>query len=680
MVNYEYETLFGIDSTDKQMVIETEDKSVRITNTELHNQEFELNESLCSEEQLKFGCCEASSIKFKISNVFTPLKDKWVDVTLILDGHAETPLKLGKYKVFSDVPTGDRRYREIVAYDAMYDIINTDVADWYNAILPNKNSTVTMKNFRASFAKHFGIEEEKTTLANDDMIVEKTIEPSEISGKDVITAICEINGCFGHMSKAGKIKYVYLTQGIQGLYPADNLYPDKSPDYLPQADTRHLYPQDPKSIKIGKGLYISCKYEDYLVRLINKVQIRQEENDVGCVYGKGNNCYIVQDNFLVYGKSPESLAKIAKNLYEKITGIVYRPYEAELKGNPCLEVGDPVRFPTKYELVESYVLKRTLKGIQALKDTFSADGQEEYSEKVNSINKSIIQLKGKTNTLTRTVEENQVEVKDIEKNLSSRITQNANSITSEVKRAINNENVLSSRIEQTVKSISLTVNNGDTTAGIVIKVTDEDGSENSISGTINMTGIVSFSALENEGQTVINGSNIITGKINCDLLEGGEIRGQVFKGGGKDGENYNFQVTKSATYCRNKFYLQDADGTSYMKFDGKGKGKLSIENVVLKLGDAIRLDPESNIAVFSTPQEILIKGEGDSPGTWGTDMKKERKLSDGSKIKAWDIGDAIQYICRHEIDSKAPGIANARISALVPDIVNGILKGHGLIS
>ena len=84
---------------------------------------------------------------------------------------------------------------------------------------------------------------------------------SELSGKDVITAICEINGCFGHIDRNGKFQWLYLEQDIQGLYPANDLYPDHAPDYLPQAETGHLYPQDPKGIPIGRGgTYMTTVY------------------------------------------------------------------------------------------------------------------------------------------------------------------------------------------------------------------------------------------------------------------------------------------------------------------------------------------------------------------------------------------------------------------------------------
>lgn len=446
MVESPYFEKFQDDSVDKQIQIEF-DGGV-ITNEDFDGQNFELTESLCSESELRFGCCEASSIKIKVHNIFAPLKDKWITASTTLEGMGES-FPIGKYKVFSDVPTADRKYREVVAYDAMYDIIGADVADWYNTILPDKGSKVTMKRFRESFVAHFGLEwvdpllnygsKENSVygLANDDMMVEKTIEPSEISGKDVITAICEINACFGHIGRDGKFHFIYLPQTIQGLYPANDLYPDHAPDYLSyQQKTGHLYPQDPKSTRIGKSFYIKCQYEDFTTRDIDKIQIQQEENDIGCIYGEGTNCYIIQDNFLVYGKSAEELNSVAKNIYSKISSIIYRPISTvDTKGNLCFEVGDPIRLSTRYEIVETYILKRTLKGIQALRDNYSANGVLEYGEKVNSVAKSIIQLKGKTNVLKRNVEENRLEMADLEAGLKNEISITAAGLEAEINRA-----------------------------------------------------------------------------------------------------------------------------------------------------------------------------------------------------------------------------------------------------
>lgn len=439
MINYNLIDLFKKNSINKQLNIMTDDKTTNITNVELHQEQFELTESLCSENELTFGCCEASCIKFTVSNIFLPMKNKWITVKTTLNNNTNKPFLWGRYKVFSDTPTADRTCRDIVAYDVLYDIINADVVSWYNTILPNKNSTTTMKNFRNSFFKHFNVVQADIELVNDNMKIEKTIEPEELSGATVINCICEINGCFGHIGRDGKFHYIYLEQEIQGLYPRNNLYP---------SDT--LYPKDPKSTQIGKSMYITAEYEDYLVKSIDKLQIRQEEDDIGVIVGTGTNTYIIQDNFLVYGKGSEELKGIASNVYKKITKIIYRPFSADCKGNPCLEVGDAVRLSTKYELIESYILKRTISGIQALRDDIESTGEEYRSTQVNSVHKSIIQLKGKTNVLTRTIEETNSKITDVESGLSSEIKQTATDIRAEVK---NTADGLSSSIEQTASSI-----------------------------------------------------------------------------------------------------------------------------------------------------------------------------------------------------------------------------------
>lgn len=440
MVNYQYAELFKKDSIDKQLTIETDDKTTKITNVELHQEQFELTESICSESELTFGSCEAAVLKFTVSNIFLPMKDKMITVKTVIDNNTANPFQIGRYKVYSDTPTADRTKRDIVAYDRLYDVINADVAEWYNALLPEKDSTTTMKAFRDSFFGYFGIEQADAQLVNDDMKVEKTVEPEELSGATVLNCICEINGCFGHIGRDSKFHYIYLEQEIQGLYPRNNLYP---------ADD--LYPREPKSTRISKSLYISAQYEDFLVKTIDKLQIRKEEDDIGVIVGSGTNAYVIQDNFLVYGKGSEELTGIANNIYGKIRGIIYRPFSADCKGNPCIEVGDAVHLPTRYEIIESYVLKRTLKGIQALRDEYEATGEEYRSTQVNSVHKSIIQLKGKTNVLTRTIEETNSKITDVESGLSSEIKQTATDIRAEVK---NTADGLSSSIEQTAESIT----------------------------------------------------------------------------------------------------------------------------------------------------------------------------------------------------------------------------------
>lgn len=422
MIDYINQNLFLGSSVHKELRITTDDGAVTITNEDLHQEKFELRESLCSETSLVFGSCEASSIKYTVSNIFGSLKGKWLNVSMILNHDTANPFRIGRYKVDSDVPTANRDHREVVAYDALHDVITAEVSKWYNTVLPNEDSTVTLKAFRDSFFAHFGIEQENVALPNDTMVVTKTIQPEELSGKTVIVAICEINGCFGNIGRSGKFRYVFLEQNLEGLYPSQTLFP---------SDT--LFPQEPKTTFISNGTYIPpCKYESYNVQSLSGVLIRKEENDVGAQIGTEDNLYIVQDNFLVYGKSEEELVGIANNIFGRIRDIKYRPFNTKAKGNPCLEIGDAIRLSTKTDRIESYILTRTLTGIQALIDDYTADGTEKQGNSVNTIRHAILELKNKSNVLTRTVDETRSEITDLDKDLRSTISQTAGKLSVDI--------------------------------------------------------------------------------------------------------------------------------------------------------------------------------------------------------------------------------------------------------
>lgn len=626
MVNYQYSSLFLKDSVDKQLNIVSDDGKINITNTELHQEKFELTESLCSESELTFGACEAGMIKFTVSNVFLPMKGKWLTAKMTLDGHEDKPFQIGRYKVYSDTPTADRTCRDVVAYDALYDILSSDVTDWYNQILPQKDSKVTLKQFRDSFFNHFGVEQEEVSLVNDEMIIEKTVEVKAsssgssdtaekstigeaISGKEVLFCILEINGCMGNIGRVGKFRYVYLTQEMQGLYPANNLYP---------ADD--LYPRNPKSTSISKSQYISAQYEDYIVRTIDKLQIREKENDIGVIVGDGGNTYVIEGNFLVYGKETKELNKIGEKTLSKIKGIIYRPFSADCKGNPCLEVGDAVRLTTKYELIETYILKRTLKGIQALRDDLEADGEEYRTSKVNGIQRSILQLKGKSNTLERSIEETKSTIVDVEKGLqsqitqtaseiraevknttdglSSRITQNASSITAEVNRATSAEGTLSSKITQTAESITAEVS----------RATEKEG-QLAAAIQVNAEGITSKVSRDSVVSEINQSAEGL--KIRADLLE---LRGSVEMTGG--------YVHIDATESTDNLVELKREGTLVQMGTDGLRSAADTRELTASYSDVTVRDTSAN-----TIAQMLSSGKGIS--SYGWESYSDKRLKHG---------------------------------------------------
>lgn len=494
----ELKELYYQTSIDKQLVIAYD--GGEITNADIDSESMELEESLCSENRLTFGCCEASIFKIRVRNHVMPLKGKRLTVKEYLNGDKKNMFVFGTYTVDSDKPEANRTYRDIIAYDDMYRIINTDVSDWYNSL----TFPMTLKQFRNSFFAWFGIIQEETVLVNDGMRVEETIKPSELSGSVVITCICEINGCFGHIGRDGKFQYVFLPEIENMVYPKNDLYPQE-----------RLFPADGQSERYGQGRYIKCTYEDFKTPVISKLQIRQEENDIGSIVGSGKETYVVEDNFLCYGKNAADLQAIAQNMFSVISKVSsYYPYNCTAIGNPCVNLGEVVNIYETKMFIESYMLHRVLNGVQALKDTLEAKGSDSYGEDVNSVNKSIIQLKGKVNLLSRTVEETKSEIKDMENGLTSSITQNASNITAEVKRAQKIETELSSKISQTAESITTKVSKDN----IISEINQTAEAVKIRADKINLDGFVTMSSLQASGETIINGDNIRTGEISLNRL------------------------------------------------------------------------------------------------------------------------------------------------------------------
>lgn len=388
MVNYTNEYLFRKDSINKSWLIFGD--GISLSNADLYSESVELQESICPDDNIVFGNCPASVFKFTTSAISTSFIGKEISVSIVLNNDSENPFYLGTYIVTEETLSADRTQKNIVAHDAIHNIINANVASWYNAL----TFPMTLKNFRDSLFVYMGIAQETATLINDSMVVEKTIDADTISGADVIKAICEINGCFGHINRDGSFKYIIL-------------------------DNTSAY-------NITSSMYLSCEYADYEVQTIDKLQIREESGDIGVVVGTGTNAYIIEDNFLVYGKSSSDLLTIATNILSVIDNISFVPCRISCIGNPCVEVGDYVTLTkANGDDFNTYVLNRTIKGIQFLFDDITADGDETYPENVNGVNLDIIQLRGKSNVLERSIEETRSSITDVAAGLQTEITQTA---------------------------------------------------------------------------------------------------------------------------------------------------------------------------------------------------------------------------------------------------------------
>lgn len=444
MINSSLKEKYWDSSTDKQMVISVVGTNQKIDNSMLEIGTFSLEESLCSESELKFGACEANCVKFTARNTAGNIIGKTISIEETVDGDSENPMPYGVFKVASDVPTSDRTKRQITAYDAMYDIINTDVKSWYAGL----SFPMTLKQFRDSFFAHLGIAQVETSLVNDSMTVNKTIvatqtddssavtEESAISGKTVVTAICEINGCFGNINREGKFEYVFLKAITSALYPAEDLFPSDN-----------LFPSDANTESMT-GHYITFDYEDFQSKAITQLEIKTSEDNAGAIVGTAGNNYSITGNFLVSDKTGAELEQIANNLLPIMAQAAYTPIKScTCVGNPCLTLGEPIRFNTTREIVETYLLQRTLTGVQSKRDSISAQGTQTHSAKVNSIRDTIESVERRTGKLERNADHLQSTYEDLEEQTNTKFEQTTKSIVAEVNRAQKAEGQLDASLE-----------------------------------------------------------------------------------------------------------------------------------------------------------------------------------------------------------------------------------------
>ena len=515
---YPYETLYpdeGLFPTEHGV------PWLLIENDRIVSESLQITESLSSDENMTFGSCEGTEVQITVADVTQDINGKEFSLTVEIGGYE---LALGIYTVKSFVRQSDRRKRKITAYDRM-EWFNRDVSDWYN----NLSFPITIRAFRDSLCEYIGIQQGQVTLLFDTLQISKTIEPQQLLGLDVLKAICELNGCFGHIDKTGQLVYVQLQQ--TGLYPSETLYPEEG-----------LYPSefggDDKPVETISTYKQPMTYEDYLVEGISSLTIRGEEGDVGASVGNGNNVYVMEGNFLVYGKTSVELLNIAQSLLQAVEGRMYRPASLDCNCMPWVEVGDAIIVPTQNDVIETFVMKRTISGCQNMRDKIESTGSQTYEDQF-TIHKQVTQLEGKTAVIIKNVDEVSVRVTNLKDYTEAQFKVTSEQISAEVTRAKEAEAALNVRADSITASVTNLKNDTEaqfkvTSEQIALKVSKgEVSSQISIeSGGVNITGnrltwSATNSSMTSDGTLTCN--NIVatngrfSGTITGTRISGGSI-------------------------------------------------------------------------------------------------------------------------------------------------------------
>lgn len=536
-ISEEIKKLYIEDSTPIELEVRFKDNAFpTIEGSDVLSEQMTLHESICEEEQLKFGGCNASSFELTVFNLNSGIKGYEIEPVLITN---KTEIPLGVFYVETIEKYAGKDYKKLTAYDKMR-YFDVDVKDWYDSL----TFPISVKNFRDSLCKHVGVEQNEVTLIADNIMITKELDSSNgINGLSLMKQICEISGVFGRMDRYDKFDYLSLESSM--LLPADDLFPAN--DLYPSAGSG----SSENSFNIPTSLmYEHPLVEDFFTSNIDGVIIVDSEGaQVLTEYNQ--NPYYVQDNFVIMGQTHETISALSNALLSKISSISYRPINSsKIKGQPYVECGDFISGEVNGYGFEAYVFQRDLTGIKALRDSYICKGKEMLENDMNGVTAQLQRL-------NKTTERVKTSVQVTEKGLES-----------EVKRATDAENELSTRIEQTEQQIVLRVDSatgkivqvsliGDTGSGTEFKV-DADNINLSASDVINLLsgGIINLTG-KNIAITSDNFSVTKEGKMTCnDANIEGDINAKTFKSEFYyNGQKYSEMRLSAEAYEDNVGYL-----------------------------------------------------------------------------------------------------------------------------
>ena len=392
-------TAFSNTSSHKSLKIYFPDLDYLVSKEQIYQETLSLEEALIEGSNIEFVGCISSEFNIQINGVLPNIKNQKIEVFISADNTEEIPLFKGFVK--SAERQTNKNYKKIVAYDELYTKGNIDVAAWYNSLA----FPISIKAFREILFEYIGLEQENTDLPNDLLIINKEYAPTTLRAISLIKAVCQINGAFGIINRHGIFEYRILSRSLgKGTYPGLTLFPGATT----YPGISEMEEENGKTIEVKDiAYYKKVDYEEYSVKPVEKVTIRQSDSDIGVSFGDGANNYIVQGNFFTLNKNANELQKVAKNIHGAISGIEFVPFNAENSGYPFVEVGlDGVSYYAYnfeasanarnrdiYTKKTFYVFKRTLSGIQALKDIYSVQGEEYQREFITDVSTQVEQIK-----------------------------------------------------------------------------------------------------------------------------------------------------------------------------------------------------------------------------------------------------------------------------------------------
>lgn len=390
MIEYEYEELFENHSRADILIVESgaslewnatihkfdvTDSSFVITNEEIDNESYNLDERLCSNEDLKFGKCEASHVDFTIYNRTTipNLKGIVIAIFLYFNNEPDTLFEVGVYLVDEDTYTAGRKQRNISAYDWNYYLGDLDITSWYDNYFSDGErhmiglailslfSWIKDENDEYPDSPKLPVSlESGYNLCNGSFTIGKTIESDTITFDFFVSGLLEFNGVFGHITREGKFRLVKMV-GLDG-------------GFVKTIDDATCIPP--------------TNYDDINTLGIGRIDVYDRNNSKKFTVQNTNlkepSTYTFIDPWILADREAgdSEVQQALNNLLAVINHYNYNPSETECVGDLCVEVGDRIKVnfvPTEEDTrtwFRTYVLERRFTGLQGMFDTYTAKGHK----------------------------------------------------------------------------------------------------------------------------------------------------------------------------------------------------------------------------------------------------------------------------------------------------------------
>lgn len=308
-------------------------------------------------------------------------------LTLYRQDDAGTRTKVGVF--YAEKPTRTKRNSyKVTAYDTMSKL-DADFSGWLHANQAQFPKTIWQLVQLA--CQRAGVALASSSLPINGSYSVQAFYADDLTCRQIISWAAEAAGCYAHMNADGKLQFLTYTDKLSTV----KITPDG-------ASNSTAYYAD------------SLSYEDYTVKAIEKVQIRQSDSDVGVIYPDSTtatNTYAVQGNLLLTTGTEANLKSVVQNLYNVLKNVTYTPCKVSVPSSSGLACGQIVHVKdARGREFDTYLMSATISSGKASFESVGSASRESSSA-VNS--QSYKNLTGKMLEIKTSVDGLEVKASDL---------------------------------------------------------------------------------------------------------------------------------------------------------------------------------------------------------------------------------------------------------------------------